>query len=86
MKQNRTEFQLFQKEIEKGTEMAIRHIKTVVKKPDSMCACMHTWGEGGPLISVHLSQTKSSILEGAAHEILPQGLLQVTLLTSQQML
>lgn len=46
--------------------MALGHMQTAVRKQvgQHVCVCvcvyMHTRGEGGPLMSVHLSQTKSS--------------------------
>lgn len=46
MKQNRTELQLFQKETEKGTEMAIRHIQTAVRKQVGQHVCVHAYMEG----------------------------------------
>lgn len=62
MKQNTTELQLFQKEIEKGTEMAIRHIQTAVRKQVGQHVCAHAYMGGRRALDVSSSFTNKILM------------------------
>lgn len=63
MRRNKTElsFSYFKRRLKKALKWPSGTCRQRLgSRQDSMCVCMHTRGEGGPLMSVHLSQTKSS--------------------------